>query len=99
MIESLFGTPPLSGSSTMPSLAIILSTMNSEVAKPSPPRFIAGTVSPIGTDRHPVPQAEPLLPPDIKRISRSIEISDYTPEGVNEAIEKRYWPCVDALVE
>jgi len=63
------------------------------------PRFIAGTVSPIGTDRHPVPQAEPLLPPDIKRISRSIEIPDYTPDGVNEAIEKRYWPCVDELMK
>ena len=62
------------------------------------PRYIAGTVSPIGTDRHPMPQPEPLLPPDIHRISRSIEISDYTPEGVNEAITQRYWPCVDALV-
>lgn len=62
------------------------------------PRFIAGSVSPIGTDRHPNPQPEPLLPPDVKRISRSIEISDYTREGVEEAITRRYWPCVEALV-
>jgi len=62
-------------------------------------RFIAGTVSPIGADRHPMPQPEPLLPPDIKRVSASIEISDYTPEGVNEAIKQRYWGCVDRLVK
>ena len=57
-------------------------------------RFVAGTVSPIGPDRHPNPQPEPLLPPDIRRISTSIEISDYTTEGVHEAIGKRYWGCV-----
>jgi arylmalonate decarboxylase len=61
-------------------------------------RFIAGTVSPIGSDRHPMPQPEPLLPADIKMISRSIEISDYTKDGVDEAITKRYWTCVDELV-
>jgi arylmalonate decarboxylase len=61
-------------------------------------RYIAGTVSPIGTDRHPMPQPEPLLPADIREISASIEISDYTPQGVTEAIEKRYWPCVEALI-
>ena len=60
-------------------------------------RFIAGTVSPIGTDRHPMPQQEPLLPPYIRRISASIEVSDYTTEGVNEAMQKRYWGCVDEL--
>jgi arylmalonate decarboxylase len=60
-------------------------------------RFVAGTVSPIGTDRHPMPQPEPLLPPDIRLVSASIEISDYTPEGVNEAIGHRYWSCVDEL--
>ena len=49
------------------------------------PRFVAGTVSPIGTDRHPMPQPEPLLPPDVKGISASIEIADYTPEGVARA--------------
>ena len=62
-------------------------------------RYIAGTVSPIGSDRHPMSQPEPLLPPDIRCISRSMEISDYTPEGVNEAIDKRYWRCVDELME
>jgi arylmalonate decarboxylase len=61
-------------------------------------RFVAGTVSPIGTARHPMPQPEPLLPPDIRRISSSIEISDYTTEGVNEAIQQRYWGCVDELM-
>jgi len=61
-------------------------------------RFVAGTVSPIGTDRHPMPQPEPLLPPDIKRVSVSIEISDYTRDGVDEAIRQRYWRCVDELV-
>ena len=62
-------------------------------------RYIAGTVSPIGTDRHPMPQPEPLLPSDIRCIASSIEVSDYTPEGVNDAIEKRYWSCVSELVE
>jgi arylmalonate decarboxylase len=62
-------------------------------------RFIAGSVTPIGSDRHPMPQPEPLLPPYVKRIACSIEISDYTTEGVNEAIAQRYWPCVGTLVE
>lgn len=62
-------------------------------------RFVAGTVSPIGPDRHPNPQPEPLLPPDIRRISASMEISDYTLEGVNEAIGQRYWGCVDGLMK
>lgn len=67
-------------------------------AKDTAPRYIAGTVSPIGTDRHPMPQPERLLPDDIREVSRSIEIADYTPEGVKEAIERRYWPCVEELV-
>lgn len=62
-------------------------------------RFVAGTVSPIGPDRHPMPQQEPLLPPDIKRISASIEIRDYTTEGVHDAIQNRYWSCVDELMK
>lgn len=61
-------------------------------------RYIAGTVSPIGSDRHPMPQPEPLLPADIKMISCSMEISDYTKDGVDEAIRLRYWPCVDRLI-
>lgn len=61
-------------------------------------RYIAETVSPIGSDRHPMPQPEPLLPADIKMISRSIEISDYTKDGVDTAITSRYWTCVDELI-
>ena len=63
------------------------------------PRYVAGSVSPIGPDRHPMSQPEPLLPADIKKISCSIEISDYTTEGVDEAIRARYWTCVDELAK
>ncbi len=62
-------------------------------------RYVAGSVSPIGTDRHPMSQPEPLLPPDVKTISVSMEISDYTTEGVDEAIRLRYWNCVDELMK
>jgi arylmalonate decarboxylase len=62
-------------------------------------RFVAGTVSPIGPDRHPMSQPEPLLPPEIRCISASIEIPDYTPEGVDGAIGQRYWRCVDDLMK
>lgn len=61
-------------------------------------RYTAGSVSPIGPDRHPMSQPQPLLPPDVARISCSIEISDYTAAGVDEAIRNRYWPCVEELV-
>lgn len=63
------------------------------------PRYILGTVSPIGTARHPLPQPQPLLPPDILRIQTSIEVTDYTTDGVNEAISQRYWPCVNELIQ
>jgi arylmalonate decarboxylase len=66
---------------------------------PTKPRYTIGSVSPIGEDRHPMSQPQPLLPPDIRHISASIEISDYTTEGVHEAIAKRYWPCVDQLIQ
>jgi arylmalonate decarboxylase len=62
-------------------------------------RYVSGSVSPIGPDRHPMSQPQPLLPPDIRRIASSIEISDYTKEGVDEAIRDRYWKCVDELVK
>ena len=62
------------------------------------PRYILGTVSPVGVSRHPMPQPQPLLPADIHRISASIEVSDYTTEGVNDAVTRRYWPCVQELV-
>lgn len=60
------------------------------------PRFIAGTVGPIEL---PAFKPEPLLPPNIRQVSATINISDYTNEGVNTAIAKRYWICVDELME
>jgi arylmalonate decarboxylase len=62
-------------------------------------RFVAGSVTPVGTDRNPAPKEEPLLPPDIRRISESIEIEDYTVDGVHQAIQQRYWSCVDELMK
>ena len=62
------------------------------------PRFIAGSIMPADAERLPHPQPQPLLPPDIRRVSSALNISDYTSDGVNEAVEKRYWPCVDELV-
>jgi arylmalonate decarboxylase len=61
-------------------------------------RYTAGTVSPVGEARHPLPKQEPLLPADIAQISASIEVTDYTPDGVQQAIAARYWQCVDDLV-
>lgn len=61
-------------------------------------RYVAGAVMPIGTEVHPLPQPQPLLPPDVVRIPVSIDIKDYTREGVDEAIANRYWPCVDRLL-
>jgi arylmalonate decarboxylase len=43
-------------------------------------------------------QPQPLLPPDIRHIAASIEVTDYTTEGVHDAIGKRYWQCVDELM-
>jgi arylmalonate decarboxylase len=63
------------------------------------PRFIAGTVTPAGADRLPNSQPQPLLPPDVRRISSSLNIPDYTKQGVDDAIEQRYWTCVDELVQ
>lgn len=63
------------------------------------PRFIAGTVMPAGADRLPNPQPQPLLPPDIRRVSSALNITDYTKQGVDEAVGKRYWTCVDELVQ
>jgi maleate cis-trans isomerase len=61
-------------------------------------RYIVGSISPMDAERRPMPQPEPLLPPDIKKISSSMAISNYTTEGVDEAIRTRYWACVDELV-
>ncbi len=63
------------------------------------PRYTIASVSPIGEDRHPMSQPQPLLPPDIRHIAASIEITDYTTEGVHDAITQRYWPCVDDLIK
>lgn len=63
------------------------------------PRYIFGRVAPVGTARHPMSQPQPLLPDDVKKISSSIEVRDYTPDGVDEAIRERYWGCVDELAK
>ena len=63
------------------------------------PRYILGTVTPVGVALHPLPQPQPLLPPDILRIASSIDVSDYTRDGVHEAIGQRYWNCVDELMK
>lgn len=63
------------------------------------PRFIAGTVMPAGADKLPNAQPQPLLPPEIRRISCALEITDYTKSGVDEAIATRYWSCVDELMK
>ena len=62
-------------------------------------RFIAGSISPLGADSRPMPMPEPLLPPDVKRVSSPLDISDYTTENVDRAIGKRYWECVDELAQ
>jgi arylmalonate decarboxylase len=62
-------------------------------------RFIAGSISPLGSDSRPMPMAEPLLPPEVKKITSQLDISDYTTDRVDEAIRTRYWECVDELVK
>jgi len=74
-----------------------MTSSEGEGAVESAPRYTAGRIAPVGEARHPMSQPEPLLPPDIRRISASIEVRDYTADGVNEAIAQRYWPCVDDL--
>ncbi len=66
---------------------------------PAGARFVAGTITPIGEDRNPMPRPEPLLPSSVVRVASSIEIADYTADGVDQAIRSRYWPCVDELVK
>jgi maleate cis-trans isomerase len=63
------------------------------------PRYIWGVVGPRapGTSIQAV-QPEPLLPADVVRVESGLGITDYTPEGVEEALP-RYWPCVDSLVQ
>ena len=61
-------------------------------------RYVMGIVMPADHDRLPNSQPEPLLPPDVRRINCSINITDYTVDAVNHAMQKRYWECVDELV-
>ena len=44
------------------------------------PRYITGRVMPVGKDRQPETRMEPLFPPDVKRVSVSLDIPDYTKE-------------------
>jgi arylmalonate decarboxylase len=62
-------------------------------------RFIAGSISPLGSDSRPMPMREPLLPPEVKKVTSQLDISDYTTDRVDEAIRTRYWECVDELVK
>ncbi len=61
------------------------------------PRYITGRVMPVGRDRQPETQMEPLLPPDVRRVSVSLDIPDYTRTGVEGAIA-RFPACVDQLI-
>jgi len=62
------------------------------------PRYVYGAIKPTaGTGEGNAASSEPLLPPDIVEIYAGIGISDYTADGVEEAIG-RYWDCVDNVV-
>jgi arylmalonate decarboxylase len=60
------------------------------------PRYIEGTVMPHDIEAL-ASRPEPLLPADVRRIQASIDITDYTDQGVHAAIDKRYWACVEEL--
>src|SRR5579884_1479169 len=38
-----------------------------------------------------------LLPPEVKRVMTGLRLTDYTTEGVEEAMS-RFWGCVDELI-
>jgi maleate cis-trans isomerase len=61
-------------------------------------KYIWGFVGPVaGSSEGRVDdRPQPLLPSNIVEISAGLGISDYTPEGVEEAIV-RYWDCVETL--
>ena len=63
------------------------------------PRYILGTVTPVGVNLLPMSQPQPLLPDDILRIVSTLNLTDYTEERVQEAIDHRYWKCVDDLMQ
>jgi arylmalonate decarboxylase len=71
------------------------SAMNSETVHSKP--YITGRVMPVGKDRQPETRMEPLFPPEVKRVSVSLDIPDYTKEGVEGAIV-RFPACVDHLI-
>ena len=64
------------------------------------PRYTWGFIGPTadGSSSLQTIQPEPLLPPDVVQLTRGIGISDYTPEGVEEAFT-RYWACAEELVK
>jgi maleate cis-trans isomerase len=63
------------------------------------PRYIWGFIGPTarGTEEQQALQPQPLMPPDVVEVVAGLGISDYTQEGVNEAIG-RYWGCIDSLI-
>jgi maleate cis-trans isomerase len=60
--------------------------------------YIWGFVGPVAgsSEGRMEDRPQPLLPPNIVEITAGLGISDYTPEGVDEAIG-RYWDCVERL--
>lgn len=63
------------------------------------PRYRYGVVGPVARSamESMAENTETFLPPDVVRVANGIGISDYTTDGVEEAMV-RYWPCVDELV-
>src|SRR5438876_6068650 len=70
------------------------------------PRYVIGSIGPISEEHalsretvaNPNLRSERLLPPDIKYIHAGLQLTDYTPEGVEDGIS-RYWQCVDKLMQ
>lgn len=64
------------------------------------PSYVWGFIGPTADGSHPLQTIQPqrLLPPEVVQLSKGIGISDYTTEGVEEAIG-RYWACADELVK
>jgi arylmalonate decarboxylase len=62
------------------------------------PRYVYGTIGPTaGTGEGRPSGYQSLLPDDMVGVSAGIGISDYTVDGVEEAIG-RYWDCVDNVI-
>ncbi len=62
------------------------------------PRYVYGVIGPTtARSEDDAPGSQSLLPADVVSVSAGIGISDYTPEGVEEAIG-RYWSCVEDVV-